>query len=233
MPNVDQIIEDLIKGAQRAGARVQLHDEKEAREVKLANLDAIMGGLGHGGGMGGGMPGAPPPSPMGGGMSGIPPEILALLEQLCGQMGGGHESPMPHGGGEGGPPSPFGGEDAPPFSVKHKTKIEHKPDEKGDDEKSEKKEEKGDDKKSEKKEEKEAALGHAWLSGARAAEQRYKVAFLGALAPMVGSVLGPAAARAGLSRLGARVGTGLGGNLFDAAASTAGGMLGSRLGGQG
>ena len=38
MASVDKIIEDLIKGASRAGAKVEIHDGK-GREVKLASAN--------------------------------------------------------------------------------------------------------------------------------------------------------------------------------------------------
>lgn len=38
MANIDQIIEDLIKGASRAGAKVEMHDGK-GRETKIASVE--------------------------------------------------------------------------------------------------------------------------------------------------------------------------------------------------
>lgn len=82
-------------------------------------------------------------------------------------------------------------------------------------------------------EEKKAALSTAYETGVQAAQARFKVAFLGAIAPLLGSVAAGPLARAGLGKLAPRIagslGQGFKGQLFDAAASTAGGLLGDRL----
>lgn len=195
MANVDKIISDIIEGAQRAGARIEVK-EKHGHEVKLANLEALLGGAP--GAMPPGMPpsggGMPPGAPAPGGLdvNNLPPEVVALLEQLCGQMqGGGGAGAMPP---SGGPPSeapPFGGEapagaDASPFPPK----------------KSDKSEKKKDDKKDDKAEEKEAALNLAYLHGIESAGRRFKVAFLGPLLGMGARIAGGPLASAGMSRLG-------------------------------
>lgn len=43
MANIDQIIEDLIKGASRAGAKVEMHDGK-GRETKIASAATYLTG---------------------------------------------------------------------------------------------------------------------------------------------------------------------------------------------
>lgn len=223
MPNVDKIIEDLIKGASRAGAKVELHDGK-GHEVKLANLEALMGAMGHGGGggmppqMGGDMSGGGMPPQMGGdaggGMGGIPPEIMALLEQLCSHMGGGgggHEAGPPmHGGG--GPPEHGKGDS--PFPPKKK-----------DGDKDEKKPEKKDAKKDDDKggDEKEAMLKVAFVQGMAASAGRYKVAFIGPLLGLAARVAGPALAQKGLGAVAGRAGAGALGRAAGAGAKLMGG----------
>lgn len=75
--------------------------------------------------------------------------------------------------------------------------------------------------------------------GAQAAYARFglKHAFLGALAPLAGSIAGPALARGALGKIAPAMAKGLGqgfkGQAFDMAASMGGQMLGSKLmGGQ-
>lgn len=83
---------------------------------------------------------------------------------------------------------------------------------------------------------KESALKTAFVAGRDAALARYKVAFLGAVAPLLGSVAGPALARAGLGKVAPALASGLGngmkGMAFDTAASMAGGAMGNKLTGQ-
>jgi hypothetical protein len=92
------------------------------------------------------------------------------------------------------------------------------------------------------------ALEQQFAAGAKAAADHFgvKEAFLGALLPMAGSVLGGTAARAGLGMAAKRMGGGMMGNMagkalgfankggihgaaFDQAASMAGGAIGNRL----
>jgi hypothetical protein len=78
-----------------------------------------------------------------------------------------------------------------------------------------------------------SALADAYAGGRTAALERFKVGFLGAVAPLIGSIAGPALARGAMGRVAPMaakaIGTGLKGNLFDAAASTAGAMAGQKL----
>jgi hypothetical protein len=80
-------------------------------------------------------------------------------------------------------------------------------------------------------------LASAFEAGLETALRQHKVAFLGAVAPLLGSVAGPAIARAGLGRLAPMaakaLGSGVKGQIFDAAASTLGGMAGQHLGAPG
>jgi len=81
--------------------------------------------------------------------------------------------------------------------------------------------------------EKQSALADAYSAGEKAALDRFKVAFLGAVAPLIGSIAGPALARGALGRVAPMaakaIGSGMKGQLFDAAASTVGGMAGQKL----
>lgn len=80
------------------------------------------------------------------------------------------------------------------------------------------------------------AIADAFTGGKQAAYARYKVAFLGAIAPLLGSVAGPALARGAMGRVAPTLAKGLAGGargaMFDTAASLAGGALGNKMTGQ-
>jgi hypothetical protein len=206
MANIDQIIEDLIKGAKQAGAQVELRGSL-GRETKLAsNYGGLGGSVGSliggrmgvplAGGMAGAAMGADPGMGMraaggsliGGGIGGLAgaglstlvghPELAGYIQALT-QMGG---SAL---GGH------YGGQNP--------------------------------------------ALHEAAEEGTKAAFDRFGVkhAFLGALAGMAGSLAGPSLARGALGKIAPTVAKGLGqgmkGMAFDTAASMGGQALGNRL----
>lgn len=212
MANVDKIIEDLIKGAERAGAKVELQGSLGREEKLASNYGGLGGGLGtllghaasrgiHGfasapGGMMGAAAGADPGmgmraaggSLLGGAVGGIAGGGLGTLlghPELAGLLSLiGETGGSAYGGHVGG---------------------------------------------------KNPALAQAQQEGAKAACARFgiKHAFLGALAPMAGMMAGPALARGALGKIAPRMAAGLGqglkGGLFDAAGSMGGAALGERL----
>lgn len=78
-----------------------------------------------------------------------------------------------------------------------------------------------------------SALTGAFEQGRAAALAHFKIAFLGAVAPLLGSVAGPALARGAMGKiapgLAAGLGNGMKGMAFDTAASMAGGAMGQKM----
>lgn len=220
-PIVDKILADLIKGAQASegfvrGSRANVEIQRHGEEQKLAGHSGL--GAAFGGPVGaalGADPGRELEAAKGsfmGGLKGtsIGAGIGAGLGGLAALTGGGAESILPlllAGGGIGS----YAGSIAGAAGAGDKPSLLDRL--------------------------KGGSLDEACAAGVKAACDRFgiKEAFLGALMPMLGSVAGPALARAGAARfapgLAQMASKGLGSHAFDMGASALGGAVGQRLAG--